>query len=189
MKITKMILQIAAFISATAMFAYTIINEKAGSLIYCFADDYLILAALSLLLIIGFNRNDWGYKGKIYINTAISISAFAMFTSSLFHAFVEIEPYYRVTSFEFIASSVMNILPFAVFALAMIKTIYRKNEQVISNALPIISLVIMLSFGVASYYIENQSKHWIVIAMICVLIICSKIIENRILNKEALGDV
>lgn len=184
-----MILQIAAFISATAMFAYTIINEKAGSLFYYFIDDYLILAAVSLLLIIGFNRNDWGYKGKIYINTAISISAFAMFTSSLFHAFVEIEPYYRVISFEFIASSVMNILPFAVFALAMIKTIYRKNEQVISNALPIISSISLIGFGATKYCIEDQSKHWAVIAIICVLIICSKIIENMILNKEALGDV
>lgn len=83
----------------------------------------------------------------------------------------------------------MNILPFAIFALAMIKTVYKKGGYVINNALPIVSMIIMLAFGTASYFIEDQSKHWIVIATICALIICSKIIENRILNKEELQDV
>ena len=83
----------------------------------------------------------------------------------------------------------MNILPFALFALAMVKTIYKKGGQVINNALPIVSTIIMLALGTASYFIEDQSKQWIVIATVCVFIICSKIIENRILNKEALQDV
>lgn len=80
-------------------------------------------------------------------------------------------------------------MPFAIFALAMIKTVYKKGGYVINNALPIVSMIIMLAFGTASYFIGNQSKHWIVIATICVFIICSKIIENRILNKDALQDV
>ena len=111
-----------------------------------------------------------------------------MLFRSLFHCFVEVEIYNRVIDNEFIAISVFNILPFAIFALAMIMTIYKKDGQVINNALPIISLVIMLAFGTSSYFIENQSKHWIVIGIICMLIILSKIIENRILNKEALQD-
>lgn len=187
MKITKMILQISALICSEGMFVYLIFNGKVGSASDYFIDDYLILAVLSLLLLIGFNKDKWRYEHELY-NTVVSISSFAVFISSLFHCFVEVEFTYRIVNNEFIAISVMNILPFAIFALAMIKTIYKKDGKVINNALPIISLVIMLAFGVVSYFIENQSKHWIVIAMICVLIICSKIIENRILNKEALHD-
>lgn len=80
-------------------------------------------------------------------------------------------------------------MPFAIFALAMIKTVYKKGGYVINNALPIVSMIIMLAFGTASYFIGNQSKHWIAVAVICSLIIGSRIIENRILNKEALQDV
>lgn len=188
MKIIKMIFQISALICSAEMFAYLIINGKVGIASDYFVDDYLILAVLSLLLLVGFNKEKWRYEHEVY-NTAIKICSFAVFISSMFHCFVEVEFTYRVIDNEFIAISVMNILPFAIFALAMIKTIYKKDGQVINNALPIISLVIMLAFGVVSYFIENQSKNWIVIAMICVLIICSKIIENRILNKEALQDV
>lgn len=183
-----MIFQISALICSAGMFAYLIINGKVGIASDYFVDDYLILAVLSLLLLVGFNKEKWRYEHEVY-NTAIKICSFAVFISSMFHCFVEVEFTYRVIDNEFIAISVMNILPFAIFALAMIKTIYKKDGQVINNALPIISLVIMLAFGVVSYFIENQSKNWIVIAMICVLIICSKIIENRILNKEALQDV
>lgn len=183
-----MIFQISALICSAEMFAYLIINGKVGIASDYFVDDYLILAVLSLLLLVGFNKEKWRYEHEVY-NTAIKICSFAVFISSMFHCFVEVEFTYRVIDNEFIAISVMNILPFAIFALAMIKTIYKKDGQVINNALPIISLVIMLAFGVVSYFIENQSKNWIVIAMICVLIICSKIIENRILNKEALQDV
>lgn len=75
------------------------------------------------------------------------------------HCFVEVETYNRVIDNEFIAISAMNILPFAIFALAMIKTIYKKNRKTISNALPIVSMIIMLAFGTASYFIEDQSKH------------------------------
>lgn len=183
-----MILQISALICSAGMFVYLIFNGKVGTASDYFIDDYLILAVLSLLLLIGFNKDKWRYEHELY-NTAISISSFAVFISSLFHCFVEVEFTYRIVNNEFIAISVMNILPFAIFALGMIKTIYKKDGQVINNALPIISLVILLAFGVVSYFIENQSKNWIVIAMICVLIILSKIIENRILNKEALQDV
>lgn len=189
MKTTKLILQISALICSAGMFVYLIFNGKVGSASDYFIDDYLILAVLSLLLIIGFNKDNWRYDYEMYIDAAISISSLAMFISSLFHCFVEVEIYNRVIDNEFIALSVLNIVPFAIFALAMIKTIYKKDGQVINNALPIISLVILLAFGTSSYFMENQSKHWIVIAMICVLIICSKIIENRILNKEALQDV
>lgn len=188
MKITKLILQVAALICSVGLFAYMILNVKAGSLLYYFIDDYFILAALSLLLIIGFNRDKWRDDYELYENTAISISSFAMFISSLFHCFVEVETYNRVINNEFIAISAMNIFPFALFALAMVKTIYKKGGQVINNALPIVSMIIMLAFGTASYFIEDQSKHWIVIATICVFIICSKIMENRILNKEVLQD-
>lgn len=190
MKITKMILQIAAFITATAIFAYTIINEKAGGLFYYFIDDYFILAVLSLLLIVGFNKSKWRYDYELYENTAISISSLAVFISSLFHCFVVDEYIRRTISIELIAISVINTLPFAIFALAMIKTIYKKDGQTISNILPIISLIVLLAFGVAWYYlIPNYSKHGIVIATICAFIICSKILENRILNKEALQNV
>lgn len=189
MKITKLILQISTLFCSVGMFVYMIVNVKAGSLFYYFIDDYFILAVLSLLLIIGFNKYKWRYDYELYENTAISISSLAMFISSLFHCFVVDEYIRRTISIELIEISMMNTLPFAIFALAMIKTIYKKDGQVINNALPIISLVIMLAFGTSSYFMENQSKHWIVIAMICVLIICSKIIENRILNKEALQDV
>lgn len=188
MKITKLILQIVALICSAGMFIYLIINGKVGIASDYFVDDYLILAVLSLLLIVGFKRDEWRDDYELYENTAISISSFAMFISSLFHCFVEVETYNRVIDNEFIAISAMNILPFAIFALAMIKTIYKKNRKTISNALPIVSMIIMLAFGTASYFIEDQSKHWIVIAIICVFIICSKIIENRILNKEALQD-
>lgn len=188
MKTGKMIFQISALICSAGMFVYLIFNGKVGSASDYFIDDYLILAVLSLLLLIGFNKDNWRYEHEVY-NTAIKICSFAVFISSMFHCFVEVEFTYRVIDNEFIAISVMNILPFAIFALAMIKTIYKKDGQVINNALPIISLVIVLAFGVVSYFIENQSKNWIVIAMNCVLIILSKIIENRILNKEALQDV
>lgn len=188
MKITKMILQISALICSAGMFVYLIFNGKVGSASDYFIDDYLILAVLSLLLLIGFNNDKWRYEHEVY-NTAIKICSFAVFISSMFHCFVEVEIYNRVIDNEFIAISVFNILPFAIFALAMIKTFYKKDGQVINNALPIISLAIMLAFGVVSYFIENQSKNWIVIAMNCVFIILSKIIENRILNKEALQDV
>lgn len=188
MKITKMILQIAALVFSMGMFAYLIINEKVGIALDYFVDDYLILAVLSLLLLVGFNKEKWRYEHEVY-NTAIKICSFAVFISSMFHCFVEVEFTYRIVNNEFIAISVFNILPFAIFALAMIKTFYKKDGQVINNALPIISLVIMLAFGTSSYFIENQSKHWIFIAMNCVLIVLSKIIENRILNKEALQDV
>lgn len=188
MKITKLILQVAALICSVGLFAYMILNVKSGSLLYYFIDDYFILAALSLLLIIGFNRDKWRSKYELYENTAISISSFAMFVSSLFHCFVVDEYIRRTINIELITISVMNILPFAIFAFAMIKTIYKKDGQIINNALPIVSLIIMLAFGVASYHIENQSKHWIAVAVICSLIIGSRIIENRILNKEALQD-
>lgn len=187
MKIIKMIFQISALICSAGMFVYLIFNGKVGSALDYFIDDYLILAVLSLLLLIGFNKDKWRYDYEVY-NTAIKICSFAMFISSLFHCFVEVEIYNRVIDNEFIAISVFNILPFTIFALAMIMTIYKKDGQVINNALPIISLVIMLAFGTSSYFIENQSKHWIVIGIICMLIILSKIIENRILNKEALQD-
>lgn len=189
MKTTKLILQISALTCSAGMFIYLIINGKVGIESDCFVDDYLILSVLSLLLIIGFNKDNWRYDYEMYIDTAISISSLATFISSLFHCFVEVEIYNRAIDNEFIAISVFNILPFAIFALAMIKTIYKKDGQVINNALPIISLVIMLAFGTSSYFMENQSKHWIVIAMNCVLIILSKSIENRILNKEALQNV
>lgn len=188
MKTTKLILQISALTCSAGMFIYLIINGKVGIESDYFVDDYLIFAVLSLLLLMGFNKDKWRYEHELY-NTVVSISSFAVFISSLFHCFVEVEIYNRVIDNEFIAISAMNILPFAIFALAMIKTIYKKDGQVINNALPIVSLIIMLAFGTASYFIGNQSKHWIVIATICVFIICSKIIENRILNKEALGDV
>lgn len=187
MKITKMILQISALICSAGMFVYLIFNGKVGSASDYFIDDYLILAVLSLLLLIAFNKDKWRYEHEVY-NTAIKICSFAVFISSMFHCFVEVEFTYRVIDNEFIAISVMNILPFAIFALDMIKTFYKKDKQTISNILPIISLVIMLAFGIASYYIENQSKHWIILAVICAVIIASKIIENRILNKEALQD-
>lgn len=182
-----MIFQISALICSAGMFVYLIFNGKVGGASDYFIDDYLILAVLSLLLLIGFNKDNWRYEHEVY-NTAIKICSFAVFISSMFHCFVEVEIYNRVIDNEFIAISVLNIVPFAIFALAMIKTIYKKDGQVINNALPIISLVILLAFGTSSYFIENQSKHCIFIAMICVLIICSKIIENRILNKEALQD-
>lgn len=188
MKITKLILQIVALICSAGMFAYLVINGKVGIASDYFVDDYLILAVLSLLLIVGFKRDEWRDDYELYENTAISISAFVMFISSLFHCFVEVEFTNRIVNNEFIAISAMNILPFALFALAMVKTIYKKGGQVINNALPIVSMIIMLAFGTASYFIEKQSKHWIVIATICVFIICSKIMENRILNKEALQD-
>ena len=188
MKITKLILQIVALICSAGMFIYLIINGKVGIESDYYIDDYFILAVLSLLLIVGFKRDEWRDDYELYENTAISISSFAMFISSLFHCFVEVETYNRVIDNEFIAISAMNILPFAIFSFAMIKTVYKKGGQVINNALPIVSMIILLAFGTASYFIEDQSKHWIVIAIICVFIICSKIIENRILNKEALQD-
>lgn len=188
MKITKLILQIAALICSAGMFAYLVINGKVGITSDYFVDDYLILAVLSLLLLVGFNKDKWIYKHEVY-STVIKISSFAVFISSLFHCFVEVETYNRVIDNEFIAISAMNILPFAIFALAMIKTVYKKGGQVINNVLPIVSMIIMLAFGTASYFIEDQSKHWIVIAMICAFIICYKIIENKMLNKEALQDV
>lgn len=188
MKITKLFLQIAALICSAGMFVYLIINGKLGIESDYFIDDYFILAVLSLLLLVGFNKEEWRYEHDVY-NTAISISSFAVFISSLFHCFVEVEIYNRVIDNEFIAISVFNILPFAIFALAMIKTIYKKDGQVINNALPIASLSIMLAFGIASYYIENQSKHWIIIAIICAVITVSKIFENKRLNKEALQNV
>lgn len=188
MKITKLILQIAALICSAGMFIYLVINGKEGIASDYFVDDYLISAVLSLLLLVGFNKDKWRYKHEVY-STVIKINSFAVFISSLFHCFVEVETYNRVIDNEFIAISAMYILPFAIFALAMIKTVYKKGGQLINNALPIVSMIIMLAFGIASYFIEDQSKHWIVIAIICVFIICSKIIENRILNKEALQDV
>lgn len=188
MKITKLILQIVALICSAGMFIYLIINGKLGVASDYFVDDYLILAVLSLLLLVGFNKGKWRYKHEVY-STAIKIGSFAVFISSLFHCFVEVEFTNRIVNNEFIAISAMYILPFAIFALAMIKTVYKKGGQLINNALPIVSMIIMLAFGIASYFIEDQSKHWIVIAIICVFIICSKIIENRILNKEALQDV
>lgn len=188
MKITKLILQIVALICSAGMFIYLVINGKEGIASDYFVDDYLLMAVLSLLLLVGFNKDKWKYKHEEY-STVIKISSFSVFISSLFHCFVEVETYNRVIDNEFIAISAMNILPFALFALAMVKTIYKKNRKTISNALPIVSMIIMLAFGTASYFIEDQSKHWIVIAIICVFIICSKIIENRILNKEALQDV
>lgn len=188
MKTTKLILQISALTCSAGMFIYLIINGKVGIESDYFVDDYLILAVLSLLLLVGFNKEKWRYEHEVY-NTAIKICSFAVFISSMFHCFVEVEFTYRIVNNEFIAISVFNILPFAIFALAMIKTICKKDGQAINNALPIVSLVIMLAFGTSSYFIENQSKHWIFISMICMLIILSKIIENRILNKEALQDV
>ena len=187
MKITKLILQIVALICSAGMFIYLIINGKLGVASDYFVDDYLILAVLSLLLLVGFNKDKWRYKHEVY-STVIKISSFSVFISSLFHCFVEVEFTNRIVNNEFIVISAMNILPFAIFSLAMIKTIYKKDSQIINNALPIVSLIIMLAFGVASYHIENQSKHWIAVAVICSLIIASRIIENRILNKEALQD-
>lgn len=188
MKITKLILQIVALICSAGMFIYLIINGKVGIASDYFVDDYLILAVLSLLLIVGFNKDKWRYKHEVY-STAIKIGSFAVFISSLFHCFVEVEFTNRIVNNEFIAISAMNILPFAIFALAMIKTVYKKGGQVINNALPIVSMIIMLAFGTASYYIENQNKHCIVIAIICAVITASKILENNRLNKEALQDV
>ena len=170
------------------MFIYLVINGKVGIASDYFVDDYLILAVLSLLLLVGLNKDKWRYEHEVY-STAIKISSFAVFISSLFHCFLEVEFTNRIVNNELIAISAMNILPFAIFALAMIKTVYKKGGQVINNALPIVSLIIMLAFGTASYFIEDQSNHWIVIATICVFIICSKIMENRMLNKEALQDV
>lgn len=189
MKITKLILQIAALICSAGMFIYLIINGKLGVASDYFVDDYLILAVLSLLLIVGFKRDEWRDDYELYENTAISISSFAMFISSLFHCFVEVEFTNRIVNNEFIAISAMNILPFAIFSFAMIKTIYKKNRKTISNALPFASLSILIAFGIASYYIENQSEHWIIVAMICSVITASKILENNRLNKEALQDV
>ena len=187
MKITKLILQIVALICSAGMFVYLIINGKVGIESDYYIDDYFILAVLSLLLIVGFNKNKWRYEHEVY-STAIKISSFAVFISSLFHCFLEVEFTNRIVNNEFIAISAMNILPFAFFALAMIKTVYKKGGQVINNALPIVSLIIMLAFGTASYFIEDQSRHWIAVAVICSLIIGSRIMENRILNKEALQD-
>ena len=188
MKITKLILQVAALICSAGMFIYLVINGKVGIASDYFVDDYLILAVLSLLLLVGFNKDKWRYEHEVY-STAIKISSFAVFISSLFHCFLEVEFTNRIVNNELIAISAMNILPFAIFALAMIKTVYKKGGQVINNALPIVSLIIMLAFGTASYFIEDQCNHWIVIATSCVFIICSKIMENRMLNKEALQDV
>ena len=188
MKITKLILQIVALICSAGMFIYLIINGKVGIASDYFVDDYLILAVLSLLLLVGFNKDKWRYKHEVYC-TAIKISSFAVFISSLFHCFLEVEFTNRIVNNEFIAISAMNILPFAIFALAMIKTVYKKGGQLINNALPIVSMIIMLAFGTASYFIEDQSRHWIAVAVICSLIIGSRIMENRILNKEALQDV
>ena len=154
MKTTKLILQISALTCSAGMFIYLIINGKVGIASDYFVDDYLILAVLSLLLLVGFNKDKWRYKHEVYS----TISA-------------------------------MNILPFAIFSFAMIKTIYKKNRKTISNALLIASLSILIAFGIASYYIENQSKHCIVIAIICAVITASKILENNRLNKEALQDV
>lgn len=187
MKITKLILQIVALICSAGMFTYLVINGKVGIASDYFVDDYLILAVL-LLLLVGFNKDKWRYEHEVY-STVIKISSFAVFISSLFHCFVEVETYNRVIDNEFIAISAINILPFAIFALAMIKTIYKKNRKTISNALLIASLSILIAFGTASYFIEDQSKHWIVIAIICAVITASKILENNRLNKEALQDV
>ena len=188
MKITKLILQIVALICSAGMFIYLIIKGKLGIASDYFVDDYLILAVLSLLLIVGFNKDKWRYKHEVY-STVIKIGSFAVFISSLFHCFVEVEFTNRIVNNEFIAISAMNILPFAIFSFAMIKTIYKKNRKTISNALLIASLSILIAFGIASYYIENQSEHWIVIAIICAVITVSKILENNRLNKEALQDV
>lgn len=188
MKITKLILQIVALICSVGMFAYLVINGKVGIESDYYIDDYFILAVLSLLLLVGFNKDKWRYKHEVY-SVVIKISSFSVFISSLFHCFVEVETYNRVIDNEFVAISAMNILPFAIFALAMVKTIYKKNRKTISNALLIASLGILIDFGIASYYIENQSKHWIVIAIICAVITASKILENNRLNKEALQDV
>ena len=188
MKITKLVLQIAALVFSMGMFAYLIINEKVGIALDYFVDDYLILAVLSLLLLVGFNKEKWRYEHEVY-STAIKIGSFAVFISSLFHCFVEVEFTNRIVNNEFIAISAMNILPFAIFAFVMIKTVYKKGGQLINNALPIVSMIIMLAFGIASYFIEDQSKHWIVIAIICAVITVSKILENNRLNKEALQDV
>lgn len=188
MKITKLILQIVALICSVGMFAYLVINGKVGIESDYYIDDYFILAVLSLLLLVGFNKDKWRYKHEVY-SVVIKISSFSVFISSLFHCFVEVETYNRVIDNEFVAISAMNILPFAIFALAMVKTIYKKNRKTISNALLIASLGILIAFGIASYYIENQSKHWIVIAIICAVITASKILENNRLNKEALQDV
>ena len=187
MKITKLILQIVALICSAGMFVYLIINGKVGIESDYYIDDYFILAVLSLLLIVGFNKNKWRYEREVY-STAIKISSFAVFISSLFHCFVEVEFTNRIVNNEFIAISAVNILPFALFALAMIKTVYKNGGQVINNALPIVSLIIMLAFGTASYFMGNQSNHWIAVDVICSLIIGSRIIENRILNKEAMQD-
>ena len=184
MKSTKLLLQTAALICTVGMFIYLIFNGKVGSASDYFIDDYLILAVLSLLLLAGFNKDKWRYEHEVY-NTAIKICSFAMFISSLFHCFVEVEIYNRVIDNEFIAISVLNIVPFAIFALAMIKTIYKKDEQTISNILPIISLIVLIAFGVASYYfIPNQSKHWVIIAIVSAVMTASKIIDNKIRNKE-----
>ena len=188
MKITKLILQVAVLICSAGMFAYLVINGKEGIASDYFVDDYLISAVLSLLLLVGFNKDKWRYKHEVY-STVIKISSFSVFISSLFHCFVEVEFTNRIVNNEFIAISAMNILPFAIFAFTMIKTIYKKNRKTISNALPFASLSILIAFGIASYYIENQSEHWIIVAMICSVITASKILENTRLNKEALQDV
>ena len=143
MKITKLILQIVALICSAGMFIYLVINGKEGIASDYFVDDYLISAVLSLLLLVGFNKDKWRYKHEVY-STVIKINSFAVFISSLFHCFVEVETYNRVIDNEFIAISAMYILPFAIFALAMIKTVYKKGGQLINNALPIVSMIIML---------------------------------------------
>lgn len=185
MKITKLILQIVALICSAGMFIYLVINGKVGIASDYFVDDYLILAVLSLLLLMGFNKDKWRYEHELY-NTAVSVSSFAIFISSLFHCFAPMEFYNKVVDNEYIAISVMNAASFAIFAFAMIKKIHKKDGQTLSNVLPITSLIVLLAFRVASYFIENQSKHWIVVAVICAIITASKILENKALNKEEL---